>query len=74
MQMKQLIVILSFALASGVYGQTYPALEKVLSKELSTKSQKDGRWVFYADKARTFKAFYLYVLYLKWFAIPEMSI
>ena len=57
MQMKQLFLILSFGVANCVNGQTYPGLEKVLSKEFSTKSQKDGRWVFYADKANIEKLY-----------------
>jgi hypothetical protein len=51
MQMKRLLLILSFGFLNFAYGQNYPGLEKILSKELSEKSQKDGRWVFYADKA-----------------------
>ena len=55
--MKKLIIILSFVFAGAVYGQAYPGLEKVLSKEFSTKSQKDGRWVFYVDKANIEKLY-----------------
>lgn len=51
MQMKRLILILSFGLLNSAFGQTYPELEKVLLKELSKDLQGDGRWVFYADKA-----------------------
>ena len=49
--MKLLILILLLDLFTYSYGQNYPALEKLLTKELSKDSQKDGRWVFYADKA-----------------------
>lgn len=55
MQMKRLILIFSFGFVSYAYGQTYPSLEKVLSKELSKDSQKDSKWVFYADKANIIK-------------------
>jgi hypothetical protein len=34
-----------------VFGQTYSALVETLKRELSETSTKDGRWVFYADKA-----------------------
>lgn len=50
--MKKLFLILSFGLLNYAYGQTYPGLEKVLTKELSKDSQGDGGWVFYADKAK----------------------
>lgn len=49
--MKRLIIILTFGLLTNVYGQTFPNLEKVLTKELPENSTKDGRWVFYSDKA-----------------------
>lgn len=49
--MKSLAVIFLLVLFNNVYGQTYPALEKVLMKELSETSQADGRWVFYPGKA-----------------------
>jgi len=49
--MKLNTFLLMLVLANYSYGQTYTALEKVLSKELSRDSQKDGRWVFYANNA-----------------------
>lgn len=49
--MKLLLIILAVGLIPNVYGQKYPALEKVLAKELSIESKKDGKWVFYSDKA-----------------------
>ena len=45
--MKQLIIILIFGSLSTLYGQSYPALEDVLKKELSENSTKDGKWVYY---------------------------
>jgi hypothetical protein len=51
MQMRYFLLIFSFVFINCIYGQDYPHLEKVLSKQLSKESQKDGRWVFYADKA-----------------------
>ena len=49
--MKWLIIIATLGLFTTTYGQTFPALQKVLKKELSESSTSDGRWVFYADKA-----------------------
>lgn len=49
--MKSLAIIFLVVLFNNGYGQTFPALEKVLMKELSESSHADGRWVFYADKA-----------------------
>lgn len=49
--MKLLFTILTFGLLINSYGQKYPVLEKVLAKELAEKSTKDGKWVFYSDKA-----------------------
>lgn len=48
MQLKIFFLILSFGfLLNHAHGQSYPALEKVLAKELSNESEEDGRWVFY---------------------------
>ena len=51
MQTKRLLLILSIGFFQYTYGQTYPDLEKVLTKELSKDSEVDGRWIFYADNA-----------------------
>lgn len=53
MTKKILIIGLLLLTTTGqiVFGQTYSALEKILKKELSETSKKDGRWVFYADNA-----------------------
>ncbi len=50
-KMRLLIIILTFGLLTNLYGQTSPALEEVLTRELPASSTKDGRWVFYSDKA-----------------------
>lgn len=42
---------MTFGLLTNIYGQTYPALDTVLKKELSQNSTTDGRWVYYSDKA-----------------------
>ena len=49
--MKRLIIIATLGLFTTAYGQTFPALEKVLKKELPESSTSDGRWVFYTEKA-----------------------
>lgn len=49
--MRLLAFILTFGLLTNIYGQVYPALDKVLKKEFSVNSTKDGKWVYYADKA-----------------------
>ena len=49
--MKLLILILTFGFLANIYGQTFPALDTVLKKELSQNSTTDGRWVYYSDKA-----------------------
>lgn len=49
--MKMLLLILTIGLFTCTFGQTYTNLEKVLARELPESSFKDGRWVFYADKA-----------------------
>lgn len=49
--MKLLTLLLSLGLLTKLYGQSYPALDKALKKELSEKSTEDGRWVYYPDKA-----------------------
>jgi hypothetical protein len=49
--MKKLLILLLFGFIHSVYAQKYTGLEKVLQKELSTSSTKDGRWVFYAKRA-----------------------
>ena len=50
-KMRLLTLILTIGLLTNVYGQTYPALDTVLKKELSQNSTTDGRWVYYPDKA-----------------------
>lgn len=50
-EMKQLLIILTFGLLSNLFGQSYPALDKVLKKEFSRNSTTDGRWVYFPDKA-----------------------
>jgi hypothetical protein len=56
--MKQPLILLFLGLF-GFFGrvhfagaQTYPQLEKVLSKTFPEKSNEDGRWVFYAKNAK----------------------
>jgi len=49
--MKLLTLILTFGFLTNIYGQTFPALDTVLKKELSQNSMTDGRWVYYSDKA-----------------------
>ena len=49
--MKTQLFILTFTLCGISYGQTCPALEKTLAKELPEKSTTDGRWVFYPNRA-----------------------
>ena len=53
--MTRIIIIIGILLfvTTGqiVFGQTYSTLEEALKRELSENSTKDGRWVFYADKA-----------------------
>src|SRR6201988_3599482 len=49
--MRLQTVILAIGLLANLYGQKYPALDIVLKKELSEKSTKDGRWVYYSNKA-----------------------
>lgn len=53
MTIKIKIIGLFLLIAAGqsVFGQTYTALEETLKKELPENSIKDGRWVFYSDKA-----------------------
>lgn len=51
MQMRLLFTIVAFGIFNFVFGQTYPALERALTKEFPEESQKDGRWVFFSDKA-----------------------
>ena len=51
MQMKLLAIILTFGFLTNVYGQTNPKLETILKKDFSENSSRDGRWVFYSDKA-----------------------
>ena len=49
--MRLLTLILTFGLLTNLYGQTYPALDTVLKKELSQNSMTDGRWVYYPEEA-----------------------
>ena len=49
--MKRLLILLTLGLTISAYGQRYANLERVLTEEFSEKSVKDGRWVFFADKA-----------------------
>lgn len=52
--MKLPAVLFALALFTNLYGQTYPALEKTLTKELSYNDHgfgEDGKWVYYPDKA-----------------------
>lgn len=51
MQMKLLIFILTFGFLTNLYGQTNQKLETILKSDFSEKSNKDGKWVFYSDKA-----------------------
>lgn len=51
MQIRLLFTIVAFGIFNFSLGQTYPSLEKALTKEFPKESQKDGRWVFFADKA-----------------------
>jgi len=51
MQMKLLTIILTFGFLTNLYGQTNPKLETILKKDFSENSSKDGKWVFYSDKA-----------------------
>lgn len=51
MQMKLLLIILTFGFLTNLNGQTNQKLEAILKKDFSEKSSKDGKWVFYADKA-----------------------
>lgn len=62
--MKRLItLILAFGLVANLYGQVYPALEKILEKEYSKDSKffsdsiidMDGRWVYYSEQANIAK-------------------
>ena len=52
MLMKPLLIILTLGLFIKTSGQTFAALEKVLTKELPENATTDGRWVFYSDKAK----------------------
>jgi len=49
--MKLLMLLSAFCILADSYSQNFPALEKVLSKELSKESHKDGRWVFFPEQA-----------------------
>jgi hypothetical protein len=49
--MRLLTLILTLGLLTNLYGQTYPALDTVLKKELSQNSTRDGRWVYCPDNA-----------------------
>ncbi len=49
--MKRLFIVLTLGLLTNAYGQDFTSLEKALTKEFPEKSTKDGRWVYFADKA-----------------------
>ena len=49
--MKIFITILLSISLINIHAQKFPVFEKVLTKEFSEKSDADGRWVFYSDKA-----------------------
>lgn len=49
--MKHILIIILVGLFNLSYSQSYPELEKVLTKELPENSTEDGRWVFYDEKA-----------------------
>ena len=51
MQMKLLLIILTFSFLTNLKGQTNQKLESILKTDFSEKSSKDGKWVFYSDKA-----------------------
>jgi len=48
-----LTLLLSFA--GSLHGQSTPALEEPLKKNLPENSYTDGRWVYYPDKANILK-------------------
>jgi len=49
--MKLLVLTLLFSFLGSLYGQSSPALEELLKKNLPENSHTDGRWVYYPDKA-----------------------
>jgi hypothetical protein len=49
--MKRLLIILTFGFLTNVHGQDMASFEKVLIREFSEKSTKDGKWVYYANEA-----------------------
>lgn len=49
--MKNIFIIILVGLFNLSYSQSFPEFEKVLTKDLSENSLKDGRWVFHADNA-----------------------
>jgi len=49
--MRLLTWILTFGLLTHLYGQTYPALDTVLKKELPQNTTTDGSWVYYPEQA-----------------------
>ena len=50
-QLKLLTIILTFGFLTNLNGQTTLQLETILKKDFSPNSTKDGKWVFYEDKA-----------------------
>lgn len=55
--MRFLITILVILLFQIGFGQTHPELDKVLKRNLPEKSEKDGRWVYYSEKANIERLF-----------------
>ena len=46
---------MTFGFLTNLYGQTNSKLETILKKDFSEESNKDGKWVFYSDKANILK-------------------
>ena len=49
--MKLLTLLFTFGFLTNIYGQTFPALDTVLKKELSQNSTTAGKWVYYSETA-----------------------
>lgn len=49
--MKLLFTILTYGLITNLFAQSNQELIKALTKDFSENSTKDGRWVFYSNKA-----------------------
>ena len=57
--MRNLIILfLFFFLLQNLYGQKYLSMDAVLKKEFPENSTKDGRWVYYPEKANIEKIEY----------------